>query len=267
MLILIKGAGDLASGTALRLYRAGMDVVMTELDRPSAIRRTVAFSQAVYDGETMVEDVRGVHAQNAEEARAAMDKGYIPVLSGEGAMDAAKSLRPDVFVDATISKRNTGTSITDAPAVIALGPGFTVGVDCHAAVETMRGHDLGRVYYKAGESPLPNTGVPGLIAGASRERVMYTPCAGKFHCIRHIGDTVEANEAVAEVNGEYVRAEIAGTLRGILPEGYAAPANMKCADVDPRCKRSHCFTCSDKVNAIGGAVLEAAMRLHGAKRA
>lgn len=257
MLIWIKGAGDIATGVAVRLRQAGFEVAMTELERPSAIRRTVAFSEALYNGWAEVEGICARPASCPEQGRELLSAGEIPIFT---AADMVRAMRPTAMVDATIAKRNTGTAITDAGVVIGLGPGFTVGLDCHAAVETMRGHYLGRVYYEAGQSPMPNTGVPGLIAGAGAERVMYTPRAGRFHCLREIGDAVAAGEAVAEVEGSPVLSSIEGILRGLLPEGFMAPAGFKCADVDPRCRREHCFTCSDKARAIGGAALEALLK-------
>ena len=260
MLVLIKGAGDLATGVAVRLKRAGMDIVMTDLPQPSAIRRTVAFSEAIYHGRAVVEDIAAVYAGSPAEAAKIMAAGDIPVLADPSAA-AALSLKPDVMVDAVIAKRNTGTRLTDAPVVIALGSGFTVGVDCHAAVETKRGHYMGHVYYKKGESPIPNTGIPGIIAGRGAERVMHAPAEGVFCRLRGIGDRVKAGYTVATVGGKEVKAAIDGTLRGILPDGFPTPEGMKCADVDPRCEYEHCFSCSDKSIAMGGAVLEAILCL------
>lgn len=256
MLVLIKGAGDLATGVAVRLRKANIDVIMTEIALPSAIRRTVAFSDAVYHGVAKVEEFTGRLVKTTDEAKAVIAKGEVPVMVDEECT-IREILKPDVVVDAIIAKRNLGTAITDAKLVLALGPGFTVGVDCHAAIETKRGHDLGRVYYNHGESPIPNTGIPGLIAGYGAERVMHSPAAGIFHCIKDIGDTVEAGDIVAEVGGEYVRAAIPGILRGLLPEGFDTTKGLKCADVDPRCKKEHCFTVTDKSRALGGGVLEA----------
>ena len=200
MLVLIKGAGDLATGVAVRLKRAGMDIVMTDLVKPSAIRRSVAFSEAMYHGTAKVESITAVLVPDAETAKAVITQGNIPILADETGRTAL-TLCPDAMVDAIIAKRNTGTSISDAPVVIALGPGFTVGTDCHAAVETKRGHYMGRVYYEKGQSPIPNTGIPGIIAGRGAERVMHAPACGVFHCIHAIGDRVKAQETVAIVGG------------------------------------------------------------------
>lgn len=262
MLVLIRGAGDIATGIALRLYRGGLRVVMTDLPRPTAIRRTVCFSQAIVLGETTVEGVRAVRADTASQALERLAEGAVPVLP-DPALTCLASLRPDALVDAILAKKNLGTHITDAPVVVGVGPGFTAGTDCHAVVETMRGHTLGRVIWSG--SAVPNTGVPGNIGGYTIERVMHSPCAGEFRALRQIGDTVEAGETVAAVGGEPLCAKITGTLRGILPEGFYVPRKgFKSADVDPRCRLFHCFTASDKALAVGGGVLEAVLMLTSA---
>ena len=253
-LILIRGAGDLASGIALRLWRAGMRVVMTEIPRPTCIRRSVAFSQAVVDGETTVEGLRAKLAADADEALALLEQGYLPVLVDPDCRCRAL-LSPDVLVDAILAKRNLGTSITDAPIVIGVGPGFTAGVDCHAAVETMRGHSLGRALYQG--SPLPNTSVPGLIGGRAGERVLRAPADGIFREALRIGDRVKAGDVAGWVGGEPMRCTIDGVLRGLLASGVPVRKGMKAGDVDPRNDPSYCETVSDKALAIGGGVLEA----------
>jgi len=254
MLVLIRGAGDLATGVAIRLARAGMSVVLTEIEQPTAIRRTVAFSEAVLNGSMTVEDVTATRARDAKHALEIVRAGNAAVLVDPGAA-CRKELCPDVLVDAILAKRNTGTAIADAPVVLGLGPGFTAGVDCHAAIETMRGHDLGRVYYEG--SPLPNTGTPGEIAGRGAERVLRAPASGVFAGLRKIGDLVEAGETVATVDGVPMKAAVAGVLRGLLPDGVAVVKGMKSGDVDPRGNAAACFTVSDKARALGGAALEA----------
>ncbi len=258
MLVLIKGAGDIASGIAMRLHNAGMGVAMTELAQPTAIRRTVCFSQAALDGETTVEGISARLCRSAAEAEAVLEQGIIPIMVDESAVSAAK-LKPDALVDAILAKRNTGTSIADAPIVIGVGPGFTAGVDCHAAVETQRGHSLGRALYSG--TPERNTGIPGSIGGFTVERVIRSPHDGVFKPVRAIGDIVKAGDTVATVisdDGEYpVTARIDGVLRGLLPNGIRVHHGMKSGDVDPRCKREHCYVVSDKALAVGGGVLEA----------
>ena len=258
MLVLIRGAGDLASGVALRLRRAHMDVVMTDLEKPTAIRRTVSFSEAIVHGETVVEGIPARRAETAQEALALLKERVIPVLADpEGTAMAA--LHPDAVVDAILAKRNLGTRITDAPVVIALGPGFTAGMDCHAVVETMRGHTLGRVYYEG--SALPNTGIPGLIGGFSGERVLRAPADGIFYGRVPIGTQVREGDIAGEVNGVPMRCTLTGVLRGILADGTAVHAGMKAGDIDPRCKVEHCYTASDKALSVGGGVLEALLAL------
>lgn len=252
-LVLIRGAGDIASGVALRLWRAGFGVVMTEIARPTTIRRTVAFSEAVTRGETAVEDVTARRAERVEDARSLLARGVLPVLvDPEAACRAA--LEPDALVDAILAKRNLGTSITDAPVVVGVGPGFTAGVDCHAVVETMRGHFLGRAIYEG--AALPNTNLPGLIGGAAGERVLRAPADGVFEGTRQIGDAVAAGEVVGRVAGKTMTATISGVLRGLLADGVMVTRGMKAGDVDPRGAPEYCDTASDKALAVGGGVLE-----------
>lgn len=260
MLILIRGAGDLASGIALRLWHSGFDVVMTDLPRPTAIRRTVAFSDAIVHGEMTVEDVTAKYAENAAQALALLQEGFLPVLADTECICRAE-LKPDVLVDAILAKRNLGTSITDAPIVIGVGPGFTAQKDCHAVVETMRGHTLGRVIYEG--SALPNTNIPGLIGGFAGERVLRAPADGVFTSTHAIGDMVKSGDIVGYVADEPMRCTIDGVLRGLLADNVEVFKGMKSGDVDPRGEVSYCSTSSDKALAIGGGVLEAVLHLSG----
>ena len=253
MLVLIKGAGDLATGTAVRLHRAGFSVVMTDISQPTAVRRTVAFSQCMYDGAAVVEGLTARRASGPAAALAALERGEIPVVADPGA-EIRKELPFDGVVDAILAKKNLGTAITDAPIVLALGPGFTAGADCHGVVETMRGHDLGRLLLSG--SAAPNTGVPGNIGGYTDERLIRAPADGVFIPLAAIGDRVEAGQPVAEVAGEVARARLTGVVRGMLPAGLAVTRGMKAGDIDPRCEARHCFTVSDKARAIAGGVLE-----------
>lgn len=263
MLIVIKGAGDLATGTALRLYRAGFQVVMTELPHPTSIRRTVCFSQAVIYGSYRVEDVTARLAPSPDQVWEILKNGEIAVLCDPEAA-CIRQLHPDVVADIILAKRNLGTRITDAPVVIAAGPGFTAGVDCHAVVETMRGHYLGRVILEG--CAQPNTNIPGLIGGFAGERVLRAPADGIFRQLKEIGDLVKAGEAAGTVEGQPVICQIDGVLRGILADKTPVYQGMKSGDVDPRCEIRHCYCASDKALAVGGGVLEAAMRLTGALR-
>ncbi len=262
-LALIKGAGDLASGVALRLHRSGFNVVMTEIEQPTVVRRTVSFAETVYEGRARVEDIEAVRASGADDAECAFAAGKIPVI-----VDPTASIRldlePDVLVDAILAKKNLGTRIDDAHAVIGLGPGFTAGVDVHAVIETMRGHTLGRVIYSG--SAIPNTGVPGEIGGFAEERVLRSPGSGVFQSEHRIGDQVKCGEVVGYVGSSPVRSNIDGVLRGLLRSGLEVTRGFKLGDVDARANPEHCLTVSDKALAIAGGVLEAACTLLGGVR-
>lgn len=258
MRVLIRGAGDIATGIALRLHRAHIHVVMTDLSAPTAIRRTVCFSQAIVLGETVVEGVRAVKAVDAAAAEAIMARGDIPVLADPECTCRA-ALHPDAVVDAILAKRNLGTTIHDAPVVVGIGPGFTAGADCHAVVETMRGHTLGRTIYQG--SALPNTAIPGLIGGYAGERVLRAPDDGIFHTVLDIGAQVKSGDVAGTVNGLPMRCTIDGVLRGLLADGTPVHKGMKSGDVDPRCREEYCHTASDKALAVGGGVLEALLHL------
>ena len=260
MLILIRGAGDLASGIALRLHHAHMKIVMTDLPRPSAIRRTVCFSQAILFGSMRVEDVTARRAESPEDALRITAAGDIAVLADPQAA-CIPALKPDAVVDAILAKRNLGTRITDAPCVVGVGPGFTAGTDCHAAVETMRVHYLGRVITDG--SPLPNTNIPGLIGGFAGERVLRAPADGVFHQLLEIGAQVRAGDVAGEVEGVPMLCHIDGILRGILADGTPVFKGMKAGDVDPRGERKYCDTVSDKALAVGGGVLQAILQITG----
>lgn len=258
MLVVIRGAGDIATGIALRLYRAGMQVVMCDLPQPTSIRRTVCFSEAIRLGETTIEGIRGVLCKDASTARMAAQSATIAVMADPEA-SCVSDLHPDVVVDAILAKRNLGTTRGMAPVVIGVGPGFTAQVDVDAAVETMRGHYLGRVYYTG--SPLPNTAIPGLIGGYAGERVLRAPADGTFVPCVKIGDEVKAGTVCGTVAGEPMVATIDGVVRGLLQEGVPVTRGMKSGDVDPRCHPEYITMASDKALAVGGGVLEAILNL------
>ncbi|MEG2511897.1 MAG: selenium-dependent molybdenum cofactor biosynthesis protein YqeB [Acetivibrio sp.] len=253
MKILIKGAGDLATGIAVRLLRAGYSVLMTETAIPTTVRRTVAFSRVVYDGEAIIEGVKGVLAQNMEEVEALQKKGIIPVIVDEKA-EIKQVLHPDIIIDAIIAKKNLGTTREEAPMVIGVGPGFEAGKDCHAVIETKRGHYLGSVIWKG--SAIPNTGVPGDVGGFTTERIIRATADGIFEPIAEIGEIVKKDQVVAFSGGEPVHALMSGIVRGMLQPGVRVVKGMKSGDIDARCEQKHCYTISDKARAIGGAVLE-----------
>jgi xanthine dehydrogenase accessory factor len=258
MLVLIRGGGDLGTGTAHRLHRAGFHVLVSELPQPLVIRRTVAFASAVYDGCIVIEGIEARLANDDSELANLLKQGIVPVVvDPDGKL--IPRLEPEAIVDARMAKRNLGTALTDAPIVIGLGPGFTAGQDVHAVVETARGHNLGRVILHG--SAEADTHVPGLVQSYGRERVLWAPCAGRFQGQAHIGERVEAGQNVAQVNDQPVQASIAGVLRGLLHDGLVVRKGQKVGDVDPRGVVEHCFTISDKARAIGGGVLEAILYL------
>ena len=253
-MIIVRGAGDISTGTIHRLFRAGFPVLTLETDHPSAIRRKVAFSEAVYDGTATVENVTAVRIGDAGQTGEILAQGKLPLLiDPTGA--SIRGMKPDVVIDAILAKKNLGTTMDMAPLTIALGPGFEAGRDVHFVIETMRGHDLGRIISSGFAAA--NTGVPGYGA----ERVIHSPAAGIFRQHREIADEVQAGETIGTVEtlaGEIpVVTVIPGILRGIIRDGYPVPKGFKLADVDPRLdQRKNCFTISDKARCIAGSVLE-----------
>lgn len=267
-LVVVRGGGDIATGTIYKLRRCGFRVIVTEIARPSAIRRNVAFCEAVYGGVQTVEDMVCRLAADTAEAVKIADSGDIAVIVDPGA-ECVKELAPVALADAVLAKRNTGLKIGMCPVTIALGPGFQAGIDADAVIETMRGHNLGRVIYKG--SAMPDTGVPGIIAGYGRERVIHSPAEGVMKNIAHITDTVAAGDIIAEVltnsGAVPVKATIGGILRGLIRDGYPVTKGFKIADIDPRAEEySNCFTISDKARCIAGGVLEALMYLMEMKK-
>jgi len=258
VLVAVKGAGDLATGVMHRLKRAGFSVMATELAHPTVLRRTVAFAEAIALGQMTVEGITAQSANAIEDIRVILENNIVPIfIDPEGL--ALKKMQPDVLVEATLLKYNSGITVKDAPIVIALGPGYEAGKDAHAVIETNRGHNLGRVYLEG--SAEPNTGVPGTIGGYTGERLLRAPCAGRLYGVRQIGDQIREGEVVAivksGVSSSPITAAITGILRGLVRDDLLVSAGMKVGDIDPRAIREHCFTISDKSRAIGGGVLEA----------
>ncbi|MDO8692137.1 MAG: selenium-dependent molybdenum cofactor biosynthesis protein YqeB [Dehalococcoidia bacterium] len=255
--ILVRGAGEMATGVAHRLARSHFKVCLTEIAQPQAVRREVSFCEAVYDREKSVEGVTARLIADASAIASVWANGELPLLT-DPESQVRKTLCPDVVVDAILAKRNLGTCKDWAPLVMGLGPGFYAGRDVHIVVETNRGHNLGRLFFD-GEAE-PNTGVPGNIGGYAEERVLRAPHEGVFrYSGSRIGDVVEADEAVAYVGPDPVLASITGVLRGLLREGIPVHKGMKVGDVDPRATRDNCYTVSDKARAIAGGVLEGIM--------
>lgn len=260
MLIIIRGAGDIATGIAWRLWQAHFDIVMTDLPQPTAIRRTVAFSTALEQDCMEVEGVMAVACKNTADVFHAMEHRQVAVVA-DPQLQWVLSLRPTVLVDAILAKKNLGTTIHQASLVVAVGPGFCAGKDCHYVIETKRGHHLGRVVEHG--TAAPNSGVPGNIAGYTSERILRAPCSGIFQPLREIGDLVEKGEVVATVDGKAIHAGVAGMVRGMLHQGLAVTPGFKCGDVDPRGTAAEFHTISDKARAVAGGVLEAIMRKYG----
>lgn len=256
-LIIIRGAGDIATGSIQRLHRSGFKVLCLEVVQPTAIRRTVALSDAIYVGETRVEDIVARRVETIYEIENAFEDGVVPVMV-DPECKILEGLEPDVVVDAILAKKNLGTRIDMAKGTVALGPGFIAGEDVDIVIETNRGHDLGRLIFEGPAAP--NTNRPGNIDGFTRERVLYAPKTGKIINRHDIGDIVERGEVIATVEGGEVTAKISGILRGIIRNGTEVFEGMKIGDVDPRITTNP-KTISDKARALGGATLEAVMIL------
>lgn len=269
-LIVVRGAGDLATGTIHRLKKAGFRLLVLEAEHPAAIRRQVALSEAVYAGSARVEDVEAVRMDVdlaekknrkellEQEMERIWKKDGVPVLVDPAGLSIA-ALRPAVVVDAILAKKNLGTTKEMAPLVIALGPGFTAGEDVDVVIETKRGHNLGRVIRSG--SAVPNTGIPGIIGGYGKERVMHAQAEGILRNVASIGDIVEARAVIAEIETENgtvpVEASLSGLLRGLIRDGYPVTKGFKIADIDSRQEElQNCFTISDKARCIAGSVLE-----------
>ena len=256
-IIMVRGGGDLASGVVYRLHRCGYRVLILESDKPSSIRRMVSFSEAVYDGEAFVEGVLCQKIQEYSQCEKIWEAEEIPLLVDPvGA--TAYAHPPAVLVDAIIAKRNLGTTKAMAPLTIALGPGFVAGEDVDFVVETRRGHTLGAII-EDGEA-IPNTGIPGMIGGYARERVIHSPAAGIMKNISRIADVVKKDQILGYVGQVPVKATIPGVLRGLIRDGYNVYEGMKIADIDPRIEeKENCYTISDKARCISGSVVEIVM--------
>ena len=264
-LIVVRGGGDLATGTIYKLRKCGFPVLVLETGAPSAIRRNVAFSEAVYQGSQQVEDMTCRLANSLEQARQWLDENQL-VLLVDPAGEAIARLKPMAVVDAILAKKNLGTHREMAPITVALGPGFTAGVDVDAVVETKRGHNLGRVLWQG--TAAPNTGIPGVIAGYGKERVIHSPAEGILRNVCKITDAVRRGQVIAAVETAAgtvpVEATLDGLLRGLIRDGYPVTKGFKIADIDPRVEEyQNCFTISDKARCIAGGVLEAIIQLKG----
>ena len=264
-LIIVRGGGDLATGTIYKLKRCGFPVLILETANPAAIRRTVAFSEAVFQGHQTVEGMTCYLAENMEQAKGHLKEGKLTILVDPSGKSIA-ALKPLALVDAILAKKNLGTNREMAPITIGLGPGFTAGSDVDAVIETKRGHTLGMVLRSGCASP--NTGIPGIIGGYGRERVIYCPAEGILRNVKKITDIVSKGETLAIVETQDgvvpVEATLDGILRGLIRDGYPVKPGFKMADIDPRADEyNNCFTISDKARCIAGGVLEAILQRKG----
>ena len=258
--VVIKGGGEMASAVAWRLYMANIRrVVLLEIDQPVAVRRRVAFCEAVFDGHQTVEGVAAVKADGRDAVHELWSQGKLAVCV-DPQWELIKTIRSDVLVDAILAKKNLGTTPMDAPLVIALGPGFSAGRDAHMVIETNRGHNLGRIIICG--SAEADTGIPGSIAGHAEKRVLRAPTAGVFRACHEIGDLIQTGETTGFVNGTPVCAQLDGVLRGLIRSGSRVTPGLKIGDIDPRKTVEYCTTISDKARAIAGAVLEAVLRAY-----
>ena len=257
LVIIIKGAGEQASGVACRLYRSNFrHILMLETPSPLAVRRQVSFCEAIHESCMTVEGIEAVRIDGVAELSSAWSAGKIAVtVDPEG--ESVIRCKPDVYIDATLAKRNLGISISDAPLVIALGPGFSAGTDCHVVIETNRGHDLGRVITSG--MAAANTGIPGNIASYTKERVLRAPADGLFVSDRRIGDSVRKGDIIGQVGSAAINSQLDGVLRGLIRPGSMVIKGLKIGDVDPRGEAGYCDTISEKARSLGGAVLEAVL--------
>ena len=268
-IVVVRGGGDIATGVIYALWNGGYNVLISEIEKPSAIRRHVSLCEAVYDGYSKVEDLECVLIKDLAEAEGVWAEGKVAMIVDPDC-NLLKTVKPVALVDAILAKKNMGTTIDMAPITIALGPGFEAKKDVHAVIETMRGHNLGRIIEEG--SALPNTGVPGLVAGESDKRVLHAPAEGILYNRTKIADNVDEDQVLAEIktaDGEMVpvKATIDGLLRGLIRDGYYVPKGFKIADIDPRySEHDNCFTISDKARCLGGSVLQAIGRLSRKKK-
>ena len=260
LIVVIKGAGEMASAVAWRIYRSNIRrILMLETGSPLAVRREVSFCEALYDGRKTIEGVEALRVDDDEAARTAWAQAKIAVTA-DPEWQLLNHLRPNVVIDAILAKKNLGTDLSEAPLVIGLGPGFVAGQDVHFVIETNRGHDLGRIMTSG--SAEPNTGIPGAIGGYAEERVLRAPCEGEFQARCAIGDRVKKGDIVGRVSAVNVTAKIDGVLRGLIRSSSQVEKGLKLGDIDPRGHVGYCHTISDKARAISGSVLEVILRVY-----
>ncbi len=256
--VLVRSGGDLASAVVQKLYRCGFEIVISELEQPRMVRRTVSFSNAVYEGDYEVEGVRAVHVKDVKDISLYLKQKLIPVVT-DSEIEILEVYKPDIFIDATLSKKPVTYNKDYMPIVIGLGPEIVSGRDADIVIETCRGHDLGRLIFEGVAKP--NTSIPGFIDGYGKERVLRAPCDGKIETLKKIGDIVKKDEIIITVNGMPVRSQINGIIRGLIHPSVMVTKGLKIGDVDPRGSYDYCFTISDKGRNIAGGVLEAILIL------
>lgn len=256
--VLVRSGGDLASAVVQKLYRCGFEIVICELEHPRMVRRTVSFSNAVYEGKYEVEGIRAVHVKDAKDISLHLKKKLIPVVT-DSEKNVLEVYKPDVFIDATLSKKQVTYNKEYMPIVIGLGPEIIAGKDADIVIETCRGHDLGRLIFEGVAKP--NTSIPGFIDGYGKERVLRAPCDGKIETHKKIGDMVLKDEIILTVNEMPVRSQVNGVIRGLIHPSVVVTKGLKIGDVDPRGSSDYCFTISDKGRNIAGGVLEAILLL------
>lgn len=261
VLVVVRGGGDLGTGVAWKLRRVGFPVIVLELARPLAVRRTVAFASAITDGSIVVDGIEAVRADDPDAALSSVGRGRVPVIVSDVVPTLARP--PSVVIDARLAKRALDTRIDQAPFVVALGPGFVAGEDCDAVVETMRGHRLGRVIWDGPAAP--NTGVPGHLGGATVDRLVRAAAAGELTWNVRFGDVVDPGQELGTIDGAAVTARIGGTVRGLITPGPVSPG-LKLGDIDPRGDPAASTEISDKSRAVAGGVLEAILVWLGSDR-
>jgi len=254
-LVVFRGGGDLATGAVYRLRRAGFPVLVFELERPLAVRRTVSVASAVIDGRALIEDIDAIHIDDIDEAVDVARSGAVPVVVSPTIVQLP--WEPSIVVDARHAKSNDDTTINDAPLVVGLGPGFTAGRDCHAVVETLRGHFLGRVIWEG--APAASTSDLKFQKSRPSQRIVRAPTLGVLSWSVAIGDPVSAGDLLGDISGVPVRSRVDGVVRGQLPPGYEVEWNWKIAEIDPQADTRACFEISDKALSVGGGVVEAAL--------
>lgn len=252
--VIMRGGGDLATGVAYKLYKAGYKVIILEIDKPLTVRRGVSFSEAVYEKEVTVEGIKAILAKDKEDIRGILDSGAIPVYLDEKGI-IIEDIKPLAVVDVIIAKKNLGTKKSMAPITIGIGPGFEAGKDVNAVIESNRGPNLGEIIYRGKASE--NTGIPGEIMGHKEDRVLRAPYNGIVKSFYEIGDIVDEGKVICKVGDEKLLAPFKGLLRGMIKEGLYVKKGLKIGDIDPRCIKEYAYLISDKAKIIGDSVVEA----------